>query len=215
MMARESWGEPMTRAILIRHCETASNRDGRTQGQSDGELDSTGWKQAIALAASLQQEQLEAVYSSPLRRAFDTAKAIAELHNLTVQVDNDLRELDQGKLDGLTFEQLRADHADFLREWARNPGPLKMPGGESLQELQQRAYACMERIASRHPNGTVAVVSHNFTILTIICRVLDLDLSRFRRLGLSIAAKSVVEFRQGGPVLVLLNDIHHLSEGAT
>lgn len=199
------------RAILIRHCETASNRDGRTQGLSDGELDTTGLKQAISLAASLQQEPIAAVYSSPLRRAVDTAKAIAELHNLPVQIENDLRELNQGDLDGMTFEKLRVEYPDFLRAWAKDPGPLRMPNGESLRELQTRAYACLERLANQHQSDTVAVVSHNFTILTILCAVLGLDLSKFRRLGQSVAAKNIVEFREGGPVLLLLNDTHHLA----
>jgi len=201
------------RAILIRHCETASNRDGRTQGLSDGELDPTGREQAVAVAASLESENLAAVYSSPLKRALDTAKAIAELHNLTVQIEADLRELNQGDLDGLTFEELRSHHADFLREWLSNPGPLKMPGGESLQELQDRAYACLERIVARHQGSTVAIVSHNFTILSLLCRVIGLDLSKFRRLEQSVAGKSIIEFRENGPVLVLLNDTHHLSQG--
>ncbi len=200
------------RAILIRHCETASNRDGRTQGLSDGELDPMGLQQAVALAASLESERLAAVYSSPLKRALDTAKAIGELHNLAVQIEDDLRELNQGDLDGLTFDELRSHHADFLKEWMSNPGPLKMPGGESLQELQNRAYACLETIVAKHQGDTVAIVSHNFTILSLLCRVIGLDLSKFRRLEQSVASKSIIEFRGTGPVLVLLNDTHHLAD---
>lgn len=198
--------------ILVRHGETDWNRDNRVQGHSDVELNETGREQARRLALKLKEEAVTAIYSSPLRRASDTASAIADHHRVQVQTEPDLAELDVGDMDGLTFEQMRSRYGDILREWAKDAGPVKMPNGECLQELQERAWTAIQRILQEHPQGTVIVVSHNFAILTIICRAINFNLSDFRRLALSVASMSVIDLTERGARLVLLNDTCHLKE---
>ena len=196
--------------ILVRHGQTDWNRDNRVQGHTDIGLNERGKEQAKCLAAQLKEEAVTAIYSSSLRRARETASAIAEFHQVPVQVEPDLAELDVGEMDGLTFEQMRSRYGDILREWMRDAGPVKMPKGESLEELQERAWAAIQRILQKHPEGTVIVVSHNFAIVTIICRAIALALCDFRRLGLSVASISVLDFTEQGARLVLLNDTCHL-----
>ncbi len=197
--------------ILVRHGETDWNRDNRVQGHSDIGLNERGKEQARCLAEHLKDESIIAIYSSPLRRAWETALAIAEFHQLPVQVEPDLAELDVGEMDGLTFEQMRSQYGDILREWMRDAGPVKMPNGESLEELQGRAWAAVQRILHKHPEGTVIVVSHNFAINTIICQAIGLALCDFRKLGLSVASTSMLDLTERGARLVLLNDTCHLN----
>ncbi len=197
--------------ILVRHGETDWNRDNRVQGHSDVALNETGTEQARCLAQQLKGESVTAIYSSPLRRAWETALAIAEFHRLSVQAEPDLAELDVGEMDGLTFEQMRSKYGDILREWMRDAGPVKMPNGESLEELQGRAWPAVVRMLHRHPEGTVVAISHNFTINTIICQAIGLPLCDFRRLGLSVASISVLDLNERGARLTLLNDTCHLN----
>ena len=136
------------------------------------------------------------------------------MHNLPVEVDEGLSEMDVGEVDGLSLEKVRELYPDFLQRWL---GPevatLPMPGGESLQEVQDRAWEAVQRIAGRHPEDIVCAVSHNFTIHVILCRALGLPITEFRRLRHDLAAVSVLDISGDRAVLVRLNDTCHL-EGA-
>jgi len=202
------------RLILVRHGETPWNEIHRFQGISDIELSRKGIGQAKFLAKSLRKEPLEAIYTSPLTRARQTADQIARYHDCPLIIDKSLQELNQGQLEGLTGEDLRRDHAGFLEKWIKNPGSTRLPQGESLGQLQKRAWSSIARIIRSHPEGTVAVVAHSFVNLTILCRVLDVPLTHFRRLRQEATAKNIIEFSERGAVLRCLNDTCHLNETA-
>jgi broad specificity phosphatase PhoE len=123
----------------------------------------------------------------------------------------DLKELNQGQLEGLTGEDLRRDFSDFLSQWLKEPGETGLPGGESLGELQRRVWAAIQEVIRSHPEEKVAVVAHSFVILTILCRALDLPLKAFRRFRLDPTAKNIIEFSERGPTLRCLNDTCHLN----
>lgn len=200
------------RLILIRHGETAWNAEGRAQGFTDLELTERGRQQAQALAQALQDKPLEAVYSSPLCRALETARVIAQPHGLEVQTDVGLMEMNQGELEGLTGEEMRRLYPELLAEWRVRPAQIRLPGGESLAQLQERAWGAIERIRARHSEGVVAVVGHNFANVAILCRVLGLDLNEFRRLKQDVGAMNIVEFRPDGAVLLAANERCSISE---
>ena len=201
------------RLILARHGETESNRQRLALGRADVPLNDTGRLQAQALARCLQAVPFAAVYSSPLRRAYDTARAIAEAHDLAVEVDDGLVEMDVGEMDGRSLDEMRQRDPDFLRRWLGPEGAtLRMPGGESLQEVQDRAWDALQRIAERHPEDTVCAVSHNFTIHVLLCRALGLPIADFRRFRHDLAALSVLDLTGDRAVLVRLNDTCHLEE---
>ncbi|MFQ5925510.1 MAG: histidine phosphatase family protein [Dehalococcoidia bacterium] len=198
------------RLILVRHGETQWNRESRVLGHTEIELNEEGRKQAESVALALKEEKVAAIRSSPLRRAQETAEAIARFHQVGVEADDAFKEMDAGELDGLTYEEMRERYGDFLREWIGDASALRMPGGESLAEVQQRAWQGVEGIIDRHSEGVVIVVSHNFAILCIICRALGLDLSQFRRLRLNVASISTLNFGGRGIQLELFNDTCHL-----
>ncbi len=197
--------------ILIRHAETEWNRVGRCQGFADVELCDSGKRQVEELAKSLKDESISAVYSSDLKRAIDTAKAIAEYHGLSVEFDPDLREMNQGELEGLTFVEIREKYAELLSAWVQSPETVKLPGGESLKELQERALRAIERIYKRHPEETVVVVSHNLTIITLLCQFTGVGLGEFRKFKLQATSKNVILFRNGHFSVDILNDVAHLA----
>ena len=199
------------RLILLRHGETESNRQRLALGREDVPLNEKGRRQAGALASSLDGVTVSAVFASPLRRAVETARPLAEARGLDVQVDEDLTEMAVGELEGLTPQELRDRYGDFLRQWfSTEAGRLRMPGGESLQDVQDRAWAAIERLRERHPEDTVVVVTHNFTIHAILCRALGLPLASFRRFRHDLAAKAVLDVRQDRAVVISLNDTCHL-----
>lgn len=198
------------RLFLIRHGETWWNEARKFQGISDIELSPQGLMQAQKLAASLKSEVVAKIYTSPLKRAWQTAAEIAKYHPCPLVVLDDLRELDQGYLEGLTGQDLRRDYADFFIQWLRDPANLKLPGGESLQELQQRAWGAIEKIKEDHPEDTVIVVAHNFVNLVIFCRILGMPLNNFRRWRQDPAAKNLIEVSGAKVVIHLINDTCHL-----
>jgi len=198
------------RLILARHGETMWNRENRVLGHTEIELTEKGRKQAERLALALKDEKVTAIYSSPLRRARETADEIARFHHLEVVPDDALKELDAGELDGLTFGEVMARYGDFLKDWLEDIPSLRMPGGESMAELHERAWAAVERIVNHHPDGVVILVSHSFAIMSIISRALGMSLSNFRRLRLSVASISILNFGKRGTSLLQFNDTCHL-----
>jgi probable phosphoglycerate mutase len=199
------------RLILVRHGETDSNKASLALGREDVELNETGRWQAQRLAEALECKPLAAVYSSPLRRALVTAQAIAERHGLPVELDEGLIEMEIGEMEGLTFQQVRERYPQFLQVWLGGRAAYEpMPGGERLLDVQERAWGAIERICSAWSLETVAVVTHNFVLLTILCRVLGLELADFRRLRHNVAAVSVVQVQDGRMTVLSLNDTCHL-----
>ena len=132
--------------ILIRHGETSWNKEGRIQGISDIELSEAGIKQARLLALSLKDQPIDAIHASPLKRALKTAELINEYHRKEIQTHSDLMEMDQGDFEGYSFKELMSCEKDFLNKWIADPASVQMPNGESLNQLQTRAWRTLETI---------------------------------------------------------------------
>ena len=202
--------------ILVRHGETYWNEERRIQGgDSDIALNDTGLEQARKLATFLQNERIIAILSSPLQRATATAEVIASHHQLPVEVDQGLRELRVGELEGMSVSNLGITFSQFLVQWWQDRGATKLPNGESLAELQERAWRAVERLLEKprrvganpeHSEGTIVVVSHYFVILAIILKALDLPLDCFTKFKVDPGGVSILEFRDSGPRLVTFND---------
>ncbi len=197
--------------ILIRHGETNWNLTQKCQGFSDIELNQNGRRQIKELAQSLKSEEISAVYSSDLRRAKDTAVQIAKFHNLSINVDPDLREMNQGKFEGLSFIEIRELYSELLTEWRKDPESVRIPGGETLIEVQERAWKSVQRIIKTHHNENVVAVSHNFTIITLLCKFKGIGLRDFFNFKIKAASKNVVIINKGSFKIDRQNDTTHLS----
>ncbi len=143
----------MTELLLVRHAETEWNREGRWQGHADPPLNEAGRAQAHALATTLAGERLDAIYSSDLRRATETAEILGAALGHPVTTDPDLREIDVGSWSGLTREEVAVQFPDW-----------ETHDGESREALGERVVAAVRRIAGRHPEGRVLIVSHGGSI---------------------------------------------------
>jgi len=200
--------------ILVRHGETYWNDERRIQGgDSDIELNDTGLEQARKLAAFLENEPITAILSSPLQRAIATAEVIAGHHQLPVEIDQGLRELKVGELEGMSVSNLSTTFSQFLMQWWQDGGAVKLPNGESLVELQQRAWKAVERLLERHKTSpehnegtTLVVVSHYFVTLAIILKALNLPLDCFTKFKVDLGGVSILEIQDYGTRLVTFND---------
>ena len=167
--------------LLVRHGATDWNLEGRCQGSSDRHLSDVGVRQAEQIGALLSAEEIHAIYSSHLRRAVQTAEYISQPHKLPVLIEKDVRELDHGALEGLTFNQIKENHAEFLLRWRSEPAEICVPGGERLADVAERAWNGLNQIVQRHPEAErILVVSHNFPILGIVCRITGTHLNHYR-----------------------------------
>ena len=112
--------------------------------------------------------------------ALHTANAISEMHGLAVITDSDFRELDHGAFEGRTFTEIQATYADFIQAWREKPANLAIPGGESIADVDKRAWRGIENIKRHYLHKTVVIVSHQFPMVSILCRITGTPLNNYR-----------------------------------
>lgn len=202
----------LTKMLLVRHGETIWNHAYRYQGHTDIELSETGRKQAKLLAAELKNEKVKAVYSSDLKRAYETATILASPHNLPVQVTKELREINFGEWEGMTYPEIMEKYKDLAAEWYQSPGQVRLPGGENFEEVKERSYNTVLDLLQQNDPGTIIVVAHGGTIRTIICGILDIELNHAFKISQDNTALNIINYypENGLTVLSLLNGTDHL-----
>ena len=197
--------------ILVRHGETDANKRGLIQGVSAAPLNELGLAQAEAAARAVEFEAPFALYASPLLRAAQTAAAIARRAGIEPLTESGLIEMDVGDFDGLTGRELRERFPDVMRRWDENAFYTALPGGESLADVQARAWRTIQNLAQRHePDDTVVAVTHNFTIQMIVCSTLDMPPNGFRRLKVDLGSITRMDVDARRTALVSLNETMHL-----
>ena len=203
--------EAVLRILLVRHGETDWNKNRRFQGRTDTTLNEKGRAQAAALGRALKKEPIKAIYSSPITRAVETAAAINRYHEAPLEKRDGLMEMDLGDFEGILGSDFANDHPEFRKRWLKDPAVVRMPNGETLQEVQDRAWAVVKEIEATFHEGSVLLCAHNFAILMILCKSLGMDISRFRNLRLSLASISIIERSGGRQSVVCINDTCHLA----
>ena len=197
-----------TAVILARHGQTASNREKRFVGCQDIPLDEVGQHQARLLAARLAEISFDVVYASSLSRAIDTASALR-----TPTIDPDLDELNQGVLEGQESHVLAAQYPELLAAWQADPKNTRIPGGESLGDVQLRATSALQRIVETPPiPKTVAIFTHQMTLASILCAITDRPLTEYQALCHRNAAFSVLSWEDGAWELLWRDDQRHLAQ---
>lgn len=161
----------MAEIWMVRHGQTDWNLEGRLQGQLDTPLNDTGMDQARKLADELADKKFCALYSSDSMRARQTAEIIAGRVNLPIKFDRRLREISQGQFEGMLFSEVAQKFNSALTDRTRNPVHSRLPGGESVAELNARFKEAIDEIACAHPDEPVLVAAHGLAIATMLCLV--------------------------------------------
>jgi broad specificity phosphatase PhoE len=169
-----------TTILLARHGESDWNRSKRWQGFADRPLTDLGRQQAAELARRLEDTELDAVYSSDLQRARETAEIVARSKGLTVETTPDLREVDVGSWSGLTRAEAEVRYPELYARWLQ--GGEGWEDGETYEELGERVIPAIQRIAKGHEGERVLVVAHGGTIRAIHAAALGLDIHSYRRI---------------------------------
>ncbi len=202
----------MLTLYLARHGQTEWSRVNRFCGSgSDLPLSSDGVEMAEALAAFYAEEPWDAIYSSPLLRARQTAEPLARRRGVEVKVHEGLREIAYGEWEGMIEAEVRSYSPREHEAWLRDPGRFGPPSGETGAEIARRALRAVEEIRTEYPSGQVLAVSHKATIRVLVCALLGLDVGLYRkRIGQPVTAVTVFELRPDGPFLRAMGDTSHV-----
>ena len=202
-----------TRILAIRHGETAWNKDARIQGQLDIPLNDTGLWQASRTAEALRSEAIAAVYSSDLKRAAQTALAIAQTQELELNHHTGLRERHFGECQGSTWADLETQRPDITDAWRRRVPDFAPPGGESLLALRERVEQTFQELAARHVGEQIVIVAHGGVLDILYRAAARVDLQAPRTWALANAGINRVLWTPEGLSLVGWGDVSHLMEG--
>jgi alpha-ribazole phosphatase len=198
------------RILLVRHGFVGLQEE-RFLGRTDLPLNEAGIKQAEQLRNRLAPEKLDIIYTSPLRRARATAEIIASAHKAAVIACDDLCECNFGEIEGMTFTEIEKQYPVLAQE-LRDRKTGAFPGGETLEQLNERVKSFLKRLEKHKPEETVLVVAHGGPVRLIICNLLGLGLEHWVQMRVDHASLSIVETYPGMNILSLLNDTSHLKE---
>jgi len=201
----------MAELILARHGETVWNVEKIYRGRTDVNLDEVGIKQAKLLGKYLSNWELEAIYSSPLRRALDTANIIARYHKIGVHITDGLIDFDYGEWQSLPEQEVKILYPTLHNQWHNNPHEVRMPCGESLADVRERATGVVDDVLSKY-EGSVVLVSHRVVNKVLICSLLGLDNSYFWNIRQDVGGITIFNYADGRFVLTRHNDTSHLRE---
>ncbi|HEV3304248.1 MAG TPA: histidine phosphatase family protein [Planctomycetaceae bacterium] len=198
---------------LVRHGATDANlrRPYVLQGRGiDLPLNPTGAQQAERVAELLAQNSVSAVYSSPMRRALETARAIAARCRVDVVVRDELIECNVGRWEGLSWDGIREQFPEECENFQRDPSRFPYLGGETYSDVARRAVPVLERLLERHWGEEFAVVAHNIVNRVSVATFLGLDLSRAKEIHQANGGVNVIRREGGRTQLVTLNSAFHL-----
>jgi alpha-ribazole phosphatase len=195
----------MLELVLIRHGETAGNQRGTFTGWTDLELNTAGIVQAYAIREKLVHETPDAIFSSPLKRTYQTTKIINETYGLEIQISESMKERNFGLWDNLTLTEIKANHPAEAQLWLADPlHPI--PGGETVKEFHQRITSFINDLIRSYPRGRIFLVTHGGCIRTVLAHLLGFKIEDCWRFKVSIGSIAKVELDESGySYLTMLN----------
>jgi phosphoserine phosphatase len=200
----------MTSIYLVRHGQTAWNKEEVFRGRTDIPLNETGLREAGLAGEYFKGLELHAIYSSPLTRAFQTAQQIARFHPLEVRPLDGLIDMSFGSWEGRSLREVEERAEAHFRQWREQPHLVKIPGGETLDEVRARAVAALGEAIGEHPEKTIVLVSHRVINKVLLCSILGLDNSHFWQIAQGTTAINLIQYRNGKYILSLMNEACHL-----
>jgi len=175
------------RLYIIRHGQTAWNKEEVFRGTKDIPLNEVGLKEAEALGTYLKGVSFDALYTSPLSRARQTAQAVADAVHVAPLVETNLIDLNFGAWQGVSHKEVKERFPDLYNTWITAPERAKFPGGEALNDVLKRVDALLASLLKRYPDGNVGLFTHRVVCKVLICRLLGLGLDHFWQIEQSTA----------------------------
>ena len=204
----------VTTVYLIRHAQAEGNEKRLFQGHYDGVVSEMGWRQLDQLAEYCRDLPLEAIYSSPLTRAVETAKAVNRYHGLPLQLRDGLIEINGGDWEGKPWDCFPVDYPEQNRHWEQSPWLFEAPNGETMKQVYDRIVGAVLEIVKENPEKTVAVVSHGCAIRNFLTFAKGLPVEGISQVGWcdNTAISKITFDEQLHPTLVFANRTEHLAE---
>ncbi len=202
----------MSRLLLVRHGITEFNSTRRFAGYSDVEMSTDGYRQVERLRDRLANEKIDAIYSSDLKRALVTAEVISSGHKVDIVTCPELREMNYGNAEGLTFEEISRLYPEVAELITNFSLRLKFPGGESFEGFIERTIKFLNRLEKHAPSETILIVSHSGPLRVLVCNLLGIDQSHWRQFRIDNASLSIMGTYPQRAIISLLNDTSHLRE---
>lgn len=202
----------MARLLLVRHGVTDHNSAHKFLGHTDVELSAEGFQQVEKLRDRLAKEKIDAIYSSDLKRAFSTAEAIASAHSKEIISCSELREINYGETESLTFGEIQKQFPDLSKAIRDFSPDLSFPGGETLQGFIERTLKFLDRINQHSQGQNILIVAHGGPMRTLLCQLLGVGQNYWRTFRLDNASLSIVDTYPPRSILSLLNDTSHLNQ---
>jgi phosphoserine phosphatase len=198
--------------LLVRHGQTDWNIARRFQGHSNVPLNEFGRKQAAALADRLSAQHVDAVYSSDLERAIETARMIVRVLSSKPDLysDSRLREINFGDWEGLSYSEIKERYPSALAERENDIYKNAPPNGETLEQLSARVQSMLDELNVKHQDQTVLIVAHGGVLQVLLCCVLRLNPTMYWQFHLSTASISEIALYPDGAILNVMNDTSHL-----
>jgi broad specificity phosphatase PhoE len=200
----------MTSIYLVRHGQTAWNKEEIFRGRTDVPLDETGLKQAELAGEYFKGVEIHSIYSSPLSRAWQTAQKIAQFHQLKVELLDGILDMSFGDWEGHAHQEIRKMDSETYRRWVDFPHLVVLPGGESLDDVKGRAMVALEEVIRKHSGKTLVLVSHRVVCKVMICAILGLDNSHFWQIAQDTTAINLIHYKKGKYILAMMNETCHL-----
>lgn len=204
----------VTTLYIVRHCQSMGNIEGRFQGRFDADVSPAGEKQLDLLSLRFRNEPLDAIYTSPLKRAYRTAEAVNRFHHLPIRTRDGLLELDVGEMENLKLSEIGEKYPEAARNWDRSPDLCEFPGGETMEEAYRRVNAALDEIIRENRGKTVFVATHGGVIRNLYARVCFGCPQGIRKSAVfGNTGVSVLEAGESGELSwKLINDQAHLPE---
>ncbi len=206
----------MTHLIIVRHAEAEGNINRRFHGHTDSALTENGHKQAERLAEKLLGVDINIIYSSDLTRAYQTAKHIADIKGLDVNVIKGLREIDGGDWENELWEVLPEKWPEVYHHWENNPHLVEMPNGETMSEMQERAIEEIKTLVEKNVGRSICVVTHGTLLKALLCYIYNKPLSEFNNIAWhDNASITMIHIDKDIFNVIIEGDNEHLGELST
>lgn len=202
----------MLEIYLVRHGECQGNREDLFRGRHDFSLNENGIRQAECLRDRLNNHDFKAIFTSPLKRAKQTAEILSN-NKIKIIEENDFTNISLGEWENTPKKIVQEKYPDLWQLWQTKPERLKFPGMETLAKVQDRSFRALKRIIENYGEGKIAIVSHRAVLKPLLAAILNIPQPYFWKIHVDTAAYSIIEYQPiKGFTLMLLNEHDHLQD---